>query len=131
MARGKMRATVLAALLTAAVAATCGVFDFDIKLSQQTFTLDFGQQSGTVPTVACSDAPDICGSQLAGVGIDTSSTTGLPSGVEVQVGCDDSSGQCFAQATARAAQTIGVLQGDDLGDKIGRKIGRPACGDGR
>src|SRR5262245_9740057 len=118
MARGKMRAAGIAALLVVVAAAACGVLDFDVTLSQQTFTLDFGQQSGTVPTVACSDAPDICGGELAGVGVDASSMTGVPSGVEVQVGCDDSSGQCFAQASARAAQTVGVLQGDDLGDKI-------------
>ena len=42
----------------ALAAAGCGmdVFDVDIDLAPQTFTLDFGQQSGTVPAIACNDA---------------------------------------------------------------------------
>jgi hypothetical protein len=117
MAGVKVRAGVLAALLGIATG-SCDVFDFTVDLTNQTFTLDFGQQSGTIPTVACSEAADVCGTALASV--DTSPVAGVPSDVEVALGCDDSSGQCFAQATARAAQTVGVLQGDDLGDKIGR-----------
>jgi hypothetical protein len=100
-------------------AGVCDAFDQTIQLSQQTFMLDFGQQSGTMPAVACADAPDVCTPE-ATVSIDTSSTAGVPSNVEVAVGCDGGSGLCYAQATTRAAQTLGVLQGDDLGDKIGR-----------
>jgi hypothetical protein len=113
-----LRVGVLAALIC--VAGACDAFDQTIQLSQQTFTLDFGQQSGTMPSVACADAPAACTAETT-VGIDTSSMTGVPSNVEVAVGCDGGSGLCYAQATTRAAQTLGVLQGDDLGDKIGRK----------
>jgi hypothetical protein len=119
MARGKLRAGLLAVLLGVG-AGGCDVFDFTVELSAQTFTLDFGQQSGTVPTVACSDAADVCGSEMAAVNVDTSSMAGVPSDVEVALACDQSSGQCFAQANARAAQTVAVLQSDDLGDKIAR-----------
>jgi hypothetical protein len=118
MAMAGWRAGVLATLLGVG-AGGCDVFDFTVDLSAQTFTLDFGQQSGTIPTVACGETADVCGTTLA-VNVDTSSMAGVPSDVEVALGCDDSSGFCFAQASARAAQTIGVLQGDDLGDKIAR-----------
>jgi hypothetical protein len=112
-----IRAGVLAVLL--GVPAGCDVFDFSVSLQSQTFKLDFGQQSGTVPAVACDAAADVCGSTLA-VNFDTSSIAGVPSDVEVAVGCDTGSGQCYAQANARAAQTIGVLQGDDFSSKVGR-----------
>ena len=46
-----MRAAVLAVLL--GIPAGCDVFDFSVSLQSQTFVLDFGQQSGTVPAVAC------------------------------------------------------------------------------
>ena len=118
MVGGKIRAGVLAAML-GVVAGGCDTFDQTIQLSQQTFTLDFGQQSGTMPSVACADAPAACTPE-ATVNIDTSSVAGVPSNVEVAVGCDGGSGLCYAQASTRAAQTLGVLQGDDLGDKIGR-----------
>src|SRR5262245_24321675 len=121
MARGKIAwgVGVLAALLGGA-AGGCDIFDFTVELSSQTFTLDFGQQTGTVPTGACSQAADVCGSELAAVSVDTSSMAGVPSDVEVALGCDEGSGQCFAQASARAAQTVAVLQSDDLGDRIAR-----------
>src|SRR5262245_54036585 len=117
MARGNLRAGVLAALMS--VVGACDAFDQTIQLSQQTFTLDFGQQSGTMPAVACADEPAACTPETT-VNIDTSTTTGVPSTVEVAVGCDGGSGLCYAQASTRAAQTLGVLQGDNLGDKIGR-----------
>jgi hypothetical protein len=112
-----IRAGVLAVLL--GIPAGCDVFDFSVDLQSQTFKLDFGQQSGTVPAVACDAAADVCGSTLA-VNFDASSMAGLPSDVEVALGCDASSGQCYAQANARAAQTVGVLQDDDFSSKVGR-----------
>ena len=115
--RTGIRAGVLAALL--GIPAGCDVFDFSVSLTSQTFKLDFGQQSGTVPAVACDAAADVCGSTLA-VNFDTSSVSGVPSDVDVAVACDTSSGQCYAQANARAAQTVGVLQDDDFSSKVGR-----------
>ena len=117
MGSARMRASMLAALL--GVAAGCDAFDFSVSLTSQTFKLDFGQQSGTVPAVACDAAADVCGSTLA-VNFDASSVSGVPSDVDVAVACDTSSGQCYAQANARAAQTVGVLQDDDFSSKVGR-----------
>lgn len=118
MGSGGIRAGVLAVLLLG-IPAGCDVFDFTVDLQSQTFKLDFGQQSGTVPAVACDAAADVCGSTLA-VNFDTSSMSGVPSDVELALGCDASSGQCYAQANARAAQTVGVLQDDDFSSKVGR-----------
>ena len=80
MGSAGIRASVLAALL--GIPAGCDVFDFSVSLTSQTFKLDFGQQSGTVPAVACDAAADVCGSTLA-VNFDTSSMSGVPSDVEV------------------------------------------------
>jgi hypothetical protein len=113
-----MRAGVLAVLLGLG-AGGCDMLDFDVNLAPQSFRLDFGQQSGTIPTVACSDAADVC-SDMPPLAVDTSSQTGMPSQVEVAAGCDTSSGQCYAQASARVAQTMSVLQGDGVVSKIER-----------
>jgi len=111
-----------AALLIAAVAG-CGtdIFDVDVDLATQSFALDFGQQSGTVPTASCDDTivQEVCGSGQT-VAVDTSSTTGVPSDVQVALGCDPGNGLCYMQASAHASQTVAVLQDDDLGSRIGR-----------
>jgi hypothetical protein len=119
MARGrKIGAGALAALLVGAVTA-CGIFDFDVDLATQTFALDFGQQVGTMPTVACDASEGACAG-AATFNFDTSSTSGVPSQVEVALGCDSTSNLCSAQVNARASQTVGVLQDDDFSSKIGR-----------
>ena len=66
MAAAGIRAGALATLLAVA-AGGCDVFDFSVELSPQTFKLDFGQQSGTMPAVACSDVPDVCAGALPAV----------------------------------------------------------------
>ena len=104
----------------AVAAAGCG-WDIDIDLTPQTFKLDFGQQSGTVPAIACDDASvmQACGGSPSFT-IDTSgATTGTPSLVDVALGCD-ANGMCFAEATARVAQSVSVLQDDDFSTRIER-----------
>src|ERR1043165_3750240 len=92
-----------AGLTVAALAGGCSadVFDVDVALTPRTFALDFGSQSGTIPDVTCTGAiaQEACGGSAA-VGVDTSSTTGVPSDVQVMLGCDASTARCFAQANA-------------------------------
>jgi len=97
----------------------CDMLDFDVNLSPQTFKLDFGQQTGMMPTVACSGAADPCGSVPA-LAFDTSGQSGGPSSVDVALACDANAGTCYAQASARASQTMGVLQGDGTWSAIER-----------
>jgi hypothetical protein len=107
----------LAALLVAT--AGCGWFDFDVDLAKQSFTLDFGQQTGTMPTVACDASGGAC-TAAGSFNFDASSTAGVPSAVDVSVACDTTKQLCYAQANARAAQTVGVLQDDSFSSKVGR-----------
>jgi hypothetical protein len=124
MAGEKRRLGIVAALAIAA-AASCGtdVFDVDVNLATQSFALDFGQQSGTIPTASCDDTvvQQVCGDAPT-VAVDTSSTTGVPSDVEVQLGCDPGSGQCYVQASAHASQAVDVLQDDSLSSRIERHM---------
>src|SRR5262245_49802964 len=107
MAGGMLRAGARVVVLALAVAgAACGLFDFDVNLSMQKFSLDFGQQTGTMPAIACDATAGAC-SGAATFNFDTSSA-GVPSQVDVALGCDAASGQCYAQATARAVTTVGV-----------------------
>jgi len=124
MAGEKRRLGIVAASAIAA-AASCGtdVFDVDVNLATQSFALDFGQQSGTIPTASCDDTvvQQVCGDAPT-VAVDTSSTTGVPSDVEVQLGCDPGSGQCYVQASAHASQAVDVLQDDSLSSRIERHM---------
>ena len=113
-----MRAGVLATVM-GLLAGGCDMLDADVDLAPQTFKLDFGQQTGTMPTVACSAAADVCGTMPA-LAFDTSAQSGTPTQVDVALACDSASGTCYAQASARAAQTMSVLQGDGVGSKIER-----------
>jgi len=119
--KGARKYMAVATWLAASVAAAgCGG-DLDFDLTPQTFNLDFGQQSGTVPAIACSDATvqAACGDAPSFTVDTTSATTGAPSRVDVALGCDGN-GMCFAQASARVAQSVAVLQDDDLSTRIER-----------
>jgi len=97
------------------------VFDLNFDLGARSFALDFGQPSGTIPTVTCDDAiaQGVCGSSPT-VAVDTSSNTGVPSDVTVALGCDDSTDRCFAQASAHLSQPVDVLQDDAFVTRVER-----------
>lgn len=119
MARLNFARAARAALLALAVA-SCGLFDFDVNLSKQTFTIDFGQRTGTMPAVACTSSAGACDS-AASFDVDTTAASGgVPSTTAVTLGCDDASHQCYAQVTSRAVQTMSVLQDDDFSSKVAR-----------
>lgn len=119
MARLNFARSARAALIAIAVA-SCGIFDFDVNLSKQTFTVDFGQQTGTMPAVACDSSAGACDA-AASLNLDTTQASGgVPSTTAVTLGCDSTSHQCFAQVTARAVQTMAVLQDDDFSSKVAR-----------
>ena len=97
------------------------VFDLNVDLGARSFALDFGQPSGTIPTVTCDEAiaQEVCGSSPSAA-VDTSSTTGVPSDVVVALGCDDSTDRCFAQASAHLSQPVNVLQDDAYVTRVER-----------
>jgi len=123
MVVGNLRRRALAALLAVGAAASvivgCGLFDFDVDLAPQTFRLDFGQQTGVMPAIACDATAGTCDSAAA-FNVDTSAMAGVPSQVELALGCDTGTGQCYAQVNARALQTVGVIQDDSFSSKVER-----------
>jgi hypothetical protein len=116
MARGRTPIRALAGLLLAA-GLGCGLLDFDVDLAQQAFTLDFGQQAGTMPAIACDASAGTCGSAQT---FDAAAAAGGPATVDVNLGCDAASRQCYAVVNARAAQTVAVLQDNDFSSKVAR-----------
>jgi hypothetical protein len=116
MLRGTTPMRALAGLCLAA-GLGCGLFDFDVDLAQQTFTLDFGQQTGTMPAVACDASAGACNNAAT---FDASTAAGIPSTVDVTLACDAASQRCYALVNARAAQTVAVLQDNDFSSKVAR-----------
>lgn len=116
MKRGTTPIHALAAVFLAA-SLGCGLLDMDVDLAQQTFTLDFGQQTGTMPTIACDASAGACGGAMT---FDASATAGTPTTVDVTVGCDGGSRQCYATVNARASTTVAVLQDDAFSSKVAR-----------
>jgi hypothetical protein len=119
MGSGKWRSGALLALMAIAIGGCGDLFDFDVDLAQQQFNLDFGQQTGTMPTVACDAAASACDT-AASFTVDTSAMAGTPSQVGVTLACDDSTHQCYAQVSARALTTVGVIQDGSFSSKIER-----------
>ena len=109
--------------LVASLSGGCAadVFDVDVALTARTFVADFGSQTGTIPTVTCTNevAQQVCGGS-ASVGVDTSAATGVPSDVQVSLGCDAGTSQCFAQASAHLSQPVDVLQDDAFVTRVER-----------
>src|SRR3954465_2709268 len=114
MVRGTTPIRALAGLLLVA-SLGCGLFDFDVDLAQQTFTLDFGQQTGTMPAVACDASAGTCSNAAT---FDATPTPGLPPTGGGTVGWAAGSQHCYALVNARAAQTVAVLQDDNFSSKV-------------
>ena len=112
-----------AVTLGLALAAGCSadVLDVDVNLTARSFVADFGSQSGTIPTVSCTDAvaQEVCGASPTAT-VDTSPATGVPSDVQVSLGCDSATDQCFAQASAHLSQPVNVLQDDAFMTRVER-----------
>jgi hypothetical protein len=106
----------LAMIATIAAGCSTDLFDVEVALTSQTYAFDFGQAQGTIPTVACDPAaPGVCGSAPA-IAVDPS--LGVPSSVELSLGCDAANQRCYAQAAARVAQPMVVDYGELARDAI-------------
>lgn len=114
------RGIVLApALLVSLLAGSgCGtdIFDTEVALMPGTFALDFGSESGTIPTVACDpQAPAICGQTEA---IQLADGSGAAT---IAFACDPATARCFAQSDAHASYTVAVLQDETFQQKVERR----------
>jgi hypothetical protein len=111
-------AAALMALWLGAAGCSADVFDVQVDLKTQAYQLDFGPPRGEIPVVACG-AADVCG---GGTVLSASGAPDAPpADVQVALGCDPATGRCFAQADARVAFTVDVLQDDAFTTKIERR----------
>jgi hypothetical protein len=106
-----------AAVLLGASACNTDVFDVTVHLATQTYQMDFGTATGTIPTVACgAGMTSVCGAEPRAA---VTATQG-PSNVSVDIGCDSTTDRCFAEATARLTFQVDVLQDNDFVTKVER-----------
>jgi hypothetical protein len=109
--------SMMVALSLGAAACSSDVFDVNVKLSPQTYQLDFGNATGTIPTVTCgAGMPSVCDVQQRA----TATATPGPTDVTVNTGCDATTNRCFVAATARLTYTVDVLQDNDFVTKVER-----------
>jgi hypothetical protein len=106
-----------ATLLLGASACSTDIFDVTVHLATQTYQMDFGTATGTIPTIPCgAGKSSVCGTEPRAA---VTATQG-PSSVNVDIGCDGATDRCFAQATARLTYEVDVLQDNDFVTKVER-----------
>jgi hypothetical protein len=107
----------MAAATLCVSACSTDVFDVTVHLAQQTYQMDFGSATGTIPTVTCgAGKPSVCDTESRAA---VTATTG-PGNVTVDFGCDPTTARCFAEATARQTVQVDVLQDNDFVTKVER-----------
>jgi hypothetical protein len=107
---------VLALVSFTVAACDSDILDVDVDLAAQAYTADFGASPGTIPEIACD--PATVGTCLEGQSLVGETPN---ADVSVEAGCDGASRRCFAQAHARVAQEVNVLQDDAFVTKVARR----------
>ena len=124
--RARPRAGGWALLFGAALALPSGcssdIFDVSVLLSAETFSMPFGSSTGTIPAEACDPSKvDSCGpAQTLSLG-SAAPGGGTGGDVTLALACDPSNTHCYAQANARAAYTVDVLQDESFTSRVGRR----------
>jgi hypothetical protein len=96
-----------AALLLTSPACSTDIFDVTVNLTSQTYQMDFGTATGTIPTLTCkAGMPSLCEPQQRA----TVTTMPGPANVTIAPGCDATTNRCFVAATARLTYEVDVLQ---------------------
>jgi hypothetical protein len=92
------------------------IFDISVALTKESYPVDFGATTGTVPSFQCDPTnATACGdSQTVPLGNDMGQVT-------VSLGCDATTDLCYAQADARVTTTVDVLQDDSFTSSVGRR----------
>jgi hypothetical protein len=107
------------AVAAAALGSACGsdIFDVDVDLQRQVYSTDFGATQGTIPVIPCDvSTPEVCG---AGITVAPVESSGVRA--DVQLGCDGTSLQCYAQAHLVGTNAVNVLQDDAFLTKVERR----------
>jgi|GEM_PF-2636352 len=92
------------------------IFDVSVALAHQSYPLDFGNATGTIPSTSCNGGDaTVCGtSQTIMLGDNAGQVT-------VSLACDGSKNLCYAQANATMGTTVDVLQDDSFTSAVGRR----------
>lgn len=107
----------MAAVLLGALACSTDIFDVTVNLAAQTYQMDFGSATGTIPTVTCgAGMPSVCETESRA----TVTTTVGPGNVTLNAGCDPSTDRCFVAGTARITAQVDVLQDNNFTTTIER-----------
>ena len=107
----------MASLLVGGPTCNTDVFDVTVNLAAQTYHMDFGAATGTIPTVTCgAGMPRLCDIQQRA----TVTTTPGPTNVTIEPGCDSTTKRCFVAATVRLTEQVDVLQDSDFVTKVAR-----------
>jgi len=92
------------------------IFDVSVALAHQSYPIDFGNATGTIPSTPCNGgAATVCGNSQT-VMLDNNAGQ-----VMVNLACDSAKNLCYAQANATAATTVDVLQDDSFTSAVGRR----------
>ena len=92
------------------------IFDVSVSLAHESYPIDFGNATGTIPTTPCSGADaTVCGTSQSAT-LDNNAGQ-----VSVTFACDSAKNLCYAQANATAAATVDVLQDDSFTSAVGRR----------
>src|ERR1035438_7080596 len=87
------------------------IFDVTVELGSETYSADVGQQTGTIPTIACNPHyPGVCSAATVVAPNDVAAAG--PVTVAVTPGRDGTTNLCFAQVSARVVYPVSVLQDD-------------------
>ena len=109
---------VLTLVATTAAASGCSpdIFDISVELTAETFPINFGNATGTIPSVACDPQdPGLCGS---GQVIALNDGAGE---AQIDVGCNAPTSRCYADVDARLSYVVDVLRDESFTSKVARK----------
>jgi hypothetical protein len=116
-AHRRLSVLMIAAISLGALTCSSDIFDVTVHLATQTYQLDFGNATGTVPTVTCrAGMLSTCELQQRA----TVTATMGPGNIVVEPGCDSTTSRCFVEATARVTYDVDVLQDSDFVTKVER-----------
>src|SRR3569623_2630108 len=111
------RLTVLCLAAGGALAGcNANIFDVSVALAHQSYPIDFGNATGTIPSTPCNGgAATVCGNSQTVMLYNNAGQ------VMINLACDSAKNLCYAQANATAATTVDVLQDDSFTIAVGRR----------
>lgn len=108
---------VLAGLFVGAASGGCGLFDIPITLSTQEYKQNFGNSTGTVPSVSCTTQTDPCSQAASQVGSALAANGATVTGV-----CDTSAMKCTAKLDATVSYSLSLANDQSFATSVAGKV---------